>query len=244
MTCFNKGKSMRINNYISESGFCSRREADQYIKDKRVFINGIVAELGQQVEECDEVKVDNEIISSLKSYITIAYHKPKGITSTTDLKDKTNIIQAINYKERIFPIGRLDKDSEGLILLTSDGQSVNKILRAENNHEKEYRVTLNKTYTNDFLKQMSEGVEIYNPVQDTKVITKPCTLKRIDDKTFSITLTQGYNRQIRRMSQACGYKVIRLVRVRIMNIHLKGLKKGEYRLLTDKELSELNQQLK
>lgn len=234
---------MRINNYISESGFCSRREADQYIKDGRVFVNGKVAYLGQQVEESDQVRVDDKLIEPKQTYVTIAYNKPFGITSTTDLKDKTNIIEAINYKERIFPIGRLDKDSEGLILLTSDGQSVNKILRSENNHEKEYFVTLNRPFNNDFLKQMSEGVEIYNPVQNVNVKTKPCKLKRIDDKTFSITLTQGYNRQIRRMTQACGYKVRKLVRVRIMNIHLKGLKRGEYRVLTKTEMDELNNHL-
>ncbi len=235
---------MRINNYISESGFCSRREADQYIKDKRVFVNGELASLGQQVELSDEVRVDDKIIEPKKSYVTIAYNKPFGITSTTDIKDKTNIIEAINYKERIFPIGRLDKDSEGLILLTNDGQSVNKILRAENNHEKEYYVTLNRPFNNEFLKQMSEGVEIYNPVQNTNVKTKLCKLRRIDDKTFSIILTQGYNRQIRRMTQSCGYKVRKLVRVRIMNIHLKGLKRGEYRVLTQTERNELNKQLK
>ncbi len=234
---------MRINNYISDSGFCSRREADQYIKDGRVFINGVVATLGQQVEESDQVRVDDKLIQSKTKYITIAYNKPIGITSTTDKKDKSNIIDAIHYKERIFPIGRLDKDSEGLILLTNDGQSVNKILRAENNHEKEYVVTINRHYDNKFLKLMSEGVEIYNPVQDTKVITKACTVKRIDDRSFSIILTQGYNRQIRRMVQACGFKVRRLVRVRIMNIHLKGIKKGEYRLLTDSEYETLNKQL-
>lgn len=234
---------MRINNYISESGFCSRREADQYIQDKRVFINGEIALLGQQVSDQDQVKVDDHIIEPRTSFVILAYNKPSGITSTSDLKDSTNIIQAINYKERIFPIGRLDKDSEGLILLTSDGQVVNKILRSENDHEKEYIVTINRAYDQSFFNQMSQGVEIYNPVQNTNVITKPCKMRRINERTFSIILTQGYNRQIRRMVSACGYHVYYLKRIRIMNIHLGSLKKGEYRLLTQQELTELNQQL-
>ncbi|WP_026477381.1 23S rRNA pseudouridine(2604) synthase RluF [Alkaliphilus transvaalensis] len=224
---------MRINKFISETGVCSRREADQWISDKRVTINGIVAELGSTVKEGDVVKVNGKPIGTKKKPVYIALNKPVGITSTTEKQVKENIVDFVNHPERIFPIGRLDKDSEGLILLTNDGDIVNKILRAENNHEKEYIVTVNKPINNSFLEGMSKGVRILG----TK--TKPCKVRKINDKTFNIILTQGLNRQIRRMCQVFGYQVMKLKRIRIMNIHLNGLKTGQWRNLTNKELSVL-----
>lgn len=224
---------MRINKFISETGVCSRREADQWISDKRVTINGIVAELGSTVKEGDVVKVNGKPIGTKKKPVYIALNKPVGITSTTEKQVKENIVDFVNHPERIFPIGRLDKDSEGLILLTNDGDIVNKILRAENNHEKEYIVTVNKPINNSFLEGMSKGVRILG----TK--TKPCKVRKINDKTFNIILTQGLNRQIRRMCQVFGYQVMKLKRIRIMNINLNGLKTGQWRNLTNKELSVL-----
>jgi len=230
---------MRLNNYISATGMCSRREADTLIESGRVEINGITAVLGTQVNPGDTVRVDGKILEEKKSFITLAYHKPAGITCTTEPDVKGNIIDAIAYPERIFPIGRLDKDSEGLILLTNDGSLVNRILRAENRHDKEYQVTLDKPYTQDFLKQMESGVKIYNPVKDEMTVTLPCTLQAIDAKRFSIILNQGLNRQIRRMCSALGYKVVGLKRVRIMHIQLGNLSKGRWRTLSHKEMKDL-----
>lgn len=234
---------MRLNNFISESGFCSRRKADQYISEQRVFVNGEVAVLGAQVNEGDEVYVDKKLIEAQTNFITIVYNKPLGITATTDQKDPTNMIKAIHFKQRIFPIGRLDKDSEGLILLTNDGQSVNKILRAENEHEKEYHVELDRYFDNAFMRRMEKGIEIYNPVKNEYVSTNPCSVKRVDSKTFSIILKQGYNRQIRRMVKECGYRISKLKRTRIMHIELGDLKKGEWRILSEDELKRLHEQI-
>ena len=198
---------MRINKFISETGICSRREADKWIEAKRVTINGKIAELGSTAEPEDDVRIDGKRIGEKKRPVYIALNKPVGITCTTELHVKGNIVDFVNHKERIFPIGRLDKDSEGLILLTNDGDIVNKILRAENNHEKEYIVTVNKPITPSFVDGMSRGVWILG----TK--TKPCKVTQIGERVFKIILTQGLNRQIRRMCQAFGYTVVKLKRV-------------------------------
>ncbi|MEC0210697.1 23S rRNA pseudouridine(2604) synthase RluF [Paenibacillus ehimensis] len=224
---------MRINKYISETGICSRREADQLIEGKRVTINGQLAELGSRVSEGDDVRIDGKPVNEKKKHVYIALHKPVGITSTTERHVRGNIVDFVGHRERIFPIGRLDKDSEGLILLTNDGDIVNKILRSEHEHEKEYIVTVNKPVTPMFLQGMASGVRILGTV------TKPCKVSRIDDRTFRIVLTQGLNRQIRRMSAAFGYEVRRLKRVRIMNIKLAGLPVGQWRDLTPEELDKL-----
>nr|WP_091731433.1 23S rRNA pseudouridine(2604) synthase RluF [Proteiniborus ethanoligenes] len=221
---------MRINKYISDTGICSRREADKMIVEKRVTINNNYAELGSIVEPGDIVLVDGKPIGEKKQGVYIAFNKPVGITCTTERHIKGNIIDFINYPERIFPIGRLDKDSQGLILLTNDGDIVNKILRAENNNEKEYIVTVDKPITPEFVKGMSSGVKILGTV------TKQCKVTPLDDRVFNIILTQGLNRQIRRMCQAFGYRVVKLQRIRIMNIKLGKLKIGTWRNLTDDEL--------
>jgi len=226
--------SISLNKYISDTGFCSRREADDYIAQGRVTINSEAATTGNRVYDGDMVAIDGEPIRKKVKTIYIAFHKPRGITSTTDQKDKTNIIDYISYKQRIFPIGRLDKESEGLIFLTNDGNIVNKILRAGNNHEKEYVVTVDKVITPDFVKKMSEGVRILG------VKTKPCKVVQENKYVFRITLTQGINRQIRRMCDALDYKVRKLVRVRIMNVHLGKLPQGHWRYLTPDEITIIN----
>lgn len=228
---------MRINKYISETGFCSRRESDKLIEAGRVTINGRLAELGSTVSPGDDVRIDGNPLGAKKKSVYIALNKPVGITSTTELHVKGNIIDFVNHPERIFPIGRLDKDSQGLILLTNDGDIVNKILRAENNHEKEYIVTVDKPITPLFIQGMSGGVRILGTV------TKPCKVTKISDRVFKIVLTQGLNRQIRRMCQAFGYQVRQLKRVRIMNIELGELRVGQWRDLTPGELKELNKNL-
>jgi len=235
---------MRLNNFISASGFCSRREADQLIETGRVSVNGQIAKLGDQVETQDQVLVDGKVILAQASTVTLAYYKPQGITCTTDLKDPTNIIDAIGYPERIFPIGRLDKDSEGLILLTNEGQLVNQILRAEHGHEKEYVVKLLNPFDDGFLTKMSQGIQIYNPVQNEYVVTEKCSLKRIDARTFSMVLTQGYNRQIRRMCTACGHQVLTLKRIRIMHIQLGALTKSTWKKLSEDEMDQLRKSFK
>lgn len=228
---------MRINKFISETGICSRREADKLVEAKRVTINGMPAELGSTVAPGDDVRIDGKPLGQKKKSIYIALNKPVGITCTTELHVKGNIIDFINHPERIFPIGRLDKDSQGLILLTNDGDIVNKILRAENNHEKEYIVTVDKPITANFLHGMASGVRILGTV------TKPCKVTKVSDRVFNIILTQGLNRQIRRMCQAFGYQVQKLQRVRIMNIKLGNLKIGQWRNLTSEELRELKKSL-
>ena len=224
---------MRLNKYISETGACSRREADKWIEAGRVTCNGIRAVLGTRVGDDDEVRVDGDIIGAKKKRIYIALNKPVGITCTAEPQIKDNIIELVGLSERIFPIGRLDKDSEGLILLTNNGDIVNEILRSENNHEKEYIVTVERPITDLALRMMASGVKIMGEV------TKPCKVCRIDSGTFRMTLTQGLNRQIRRMCSALGYRVQRLQRVRIMNIQLGALGLGEWRYLTDAELAGL-----
>lgn len=228
-----------LNKYISDSGFCSRREADRYIEECRVTINDKDAHKGNRVKEGDIVKIDGERIGKKKvSAVYLAFNKPKGVTCTTDTKDKTNIIDFINYKTRIFPIGRLDKLSEGLIFLTNDGDIVNKILRAGNGHEKEYTVMVDKPVTLEFIKKMREGVRIMG------VVTQKCFVKQEGENRFRIILTQGLNRQIRRMCEALGYKVTALKRTRIMNITLSGIAPGKWRYFSPAELSSIHEMLK
>ena len=231
--------SKRLNKYLSEVGYCSRRAADKLIEQERVLVNGKLPAMGIKVRAGDVIKVDGEIIKKQKKTASyIAFNKPIGIVCTTDTRvEKNNIINYINYPTRIFPIGRLDKDSEGLILLTDDGDIVNKILRSSNNHEKEYIVKVDKPISQTFIKRMSEGI----PILDT--VTKACLVKKLSQKTFKITLTQGLNRQIRRMCEYLNYKVENLQRVRIMNIHLKS-PVGAYRDLTKEELKTLKTDLK
>lgn len=229
----------RLNNYISASGLCSRRDADQWIMDGRVSVNGVLAVVGMRVSDDDQVLVDGVKINSKEEHVTLLYFKPAGITCTSESDVKGNIIEAINYPVRIFPIGRLDKDSEGLILLTSDGSIVNKILRAENAHEKEYIVHLSSSIKPDFKKSMESGVNIYNPVRSEMTKTLPCRVKIVNDTTFIIILNQGLNRQIRRMCSALGYHVVRLKRMRVMNFQLGNLKKGEWRKLSSQEVEQL-----
>lgn len=231
---------LRLNKFISSSGYCSRREADRLIEAGRVTIDGVIAQIGEKVTMKQIVKVDNTSIHKNEKLIYLAFYKPVGVVCTTDLEIKDNIISYIKYPERIFPIGRLDKDSSGLILLTNDGDVVNKILRSVNNHEKEYIVSVNKTLKNDFLTAMMNGVKIYNPVNNTYQVTKKCHLEIIDSKTFKIILTEGLNRQIRRMCTALGYRVTLLKRIRIMNVHLDNLNTGKWRSLSEEELSILN----
>jgi len=228
-------QSTRINKYLSEVGYCSRRAADKLINEGRVTINGIVPEMGTKITPKDEVRVDGELISEPnEKLVYLAFNKPVGIVCTTDTKvGKDNIIEYINYPKRIFPIGRLDKPSEGLIFLTNDGDIVNKILRARNNHEKEYLVTVNKPITKSFIQKMSNGV----PILDT--ITRKCQVEQISKKVFKIILTQGLNRQIRRMCEHLDYRVVKLKRTRIMNISL-DIPIGKWRNLTDKEIQEIN----
>ena len=230
---------IRINKYLSEVGYCSRRRADRLIEEGKVTINGKVAEIGTKLEDDDNVEVEGQRIKKLtkQKKIYLAFNKPVGIVCTTNRRiEPHNIIDFIKYPKRIFPIGRLDKDSEGLIFLTNDGDIVNKILRARNNHEKEYIVIVNRPINREFIKRMSNGVEIL----DTK--TKNCLVKQLSQKKFKIILTQGLNRQIRRMCEFLGYKVQSLKRVRIMNIKL-DLPTGKYREFTKEELLELNKSL-
>jgi 23S rRNA pseudouridine2604 synthase len=225
----------RINKYLSEAGFCSRRAADQLISEGRVSINGKVAEVGTKIGADDEVRVNGKLISAPKEKpVYIAFNKPVGIVCTTDVQsERNNIIEYINYPSRIFPIGRLDKDSEGLILLTNHGDIVNKILRARNNHEKEYLVTVDKPITPEFVDKMQSGI----PILDT--VTNKCVVEQKSKFVFRIILTQGLNRQIRRMCEYLDYEVVKLKRIRIMNISL-DVPVGEWRDLTAKELAEIN----
>ena len=228
-------QSTRINKYLSEVGYCSRRAADKLINEGRVTINGLVPEMGTKITPKDEVRVDGELISEPnEKLVYLAFNKPVGIVCTTDTKvEKDNIIEYINYPKRIFPIGRLDKPSEGLIFLTNDGDIVNKILRARNIHEKEYLVTVNNPITKSFIQKMSSGV----PILDT--VTRKCQVEQISKKVFKIILTQGLNRQIRRMCEHLDYRVVKLKRTRIMNVSL-DIPVGQWRNLTDEEIKEIN----
>lgn len=223
---------MRINKLLSNMGFCSRKEASRFIEDKRVIVNGELCIPGQWVEEEDIVLIDNELIIPKKK-VYIALNKPVGITCTAAKEVENNIIDFMDYKEYIFPVGRLDKESQGLILMTNDGDLANKILESENGHEKEYVVTVNREFDEEFLKGMAQGVEILG------TLTRPCAVVPINKDTFKITLTQGLNKQIRRMSKAFNYTVIRLERIRIMNIKVDNIDEGVWRYLTDEEVSKL-----
>ncbi|MCE7060567.1 23S rRNA pseudouridine(2604) synthase RluF [Dyadobacter sp. CY343] len=224
----------RINKFISETGFCSRREADRLVEQGKVTLNGKVAVLGDKASTEDDVRVNGKPLKSKRPAVYIAFNKPVGITCTTERNIKGNIIDYIRHKERIFPIGRLDKPSEGLIFLTSDGDIVNKILRAGNNHEKEYVVMVNKPVTEEFIRKMSSGVPILGTV------TRKCAVRKDGTHVFTIVLTQGLNRQIRRMCEFLGYQVTKLRRVRIMNVTLENLPIGKWRDLTETEMAEIN----
>ncbi|WP_449442952.1 23S rRNA pseudouridine(2604) synthase RluF [Ureibacillus acetophenoni] len=224
---------MRINKYLSETGIVSRRGADKLIEEGKVTINGQLATVGSQVEEGDTVCVDGKPVKKEEQLVYIALNKPVGITSTTERHIKGNVVDFVGHEKRIFHIGRLDKDSEGLLLLTNDGDIVNEILRAENHHEKEYVVQVDKPIMDSFIKRMSSGVNILDTT------TLPCKVEKISSHVFKIILEQGLNRQIRRMCSALGYSVKRLQRIRIMNIHLGNLKVGQWRDLTEKERTEL-----
>jgi 23S rRNA pseudouridine2604 synthase len=232
--CLMEENLKRLNKFIGETGFCSRREADKIIEEGRVTINGVVPELGTKVSPDDEVRIDGKLIREKREKpIYLAFNKPVGIECTTNLEVRDNIVDYINYPTRIFPIGRLDKASEGLIFMTNDGDIVNKILRARNNHEKEYTVTVNKLITDRFIEKMGNGV----PILET--VTRKCKVEKISSTTFKIILTQGLNRQIRRMCEYLGYEVTALKRIRIINISL-DVPVGRFRDLTDTEIKELN----
>lgn len=228
---------MRIQKYISDTGFCSRRHTNRLIIEGRVTVNGIVSEKNTMIAEHDEVLIDGRPIPRKEQSVYLALHKPVGITCTAAKEVEGNIIDFVNYPTRIFPVGRLDKASEGLILMTNEGDIFNKILRSEHGHEKEYVVTVDKVITEQFVLEMESGVEILN------TITKPCKVEKISDNVFKIILTQGLNRQIRRMCKALGYRVERLQRIRIMNIHLGNLEAGAWRELSQQELNELLKEL-
>ena len=230
---------MRLNKFISSTGLYSRRKADELIKDRRVSVNGETGIIGQDVNENDKVYVDGKPLEINENNVYIILNKPRGITCTTERHIEGNIIDFVNHTERIFPVGRLDKDSEGLIILTNDGDIVNKILREGNDKKKEYIVTVNKSITSNFIRSMSEGVEIYNPVKNEYTVTQKCDVSKINDRTFKIILSQGLNRQIRRMCTALEYKVINLKRVKIMDLTLEGLNTGEWRNLTSQEIENL-----
>lgn len=229
--------SININKFISSTGICSRREAEKFIASGRVTINGKIAVLGNRVSQNDVVKVDGRPLKQKPKTLYIVLNKPVGVVSTTDSKERNNIVNHVNHPQRLFPIGRLDKPSEGLIFLTNDGDIVNKILRAGNNHEKEYLVTVDKNITDKFLKNMRNGVPILGTV------TKKCKVEKVSTNVFKIILVQGLNRQIRRMCSHLGYEVTKLKRVRIMNVNLGDLKSGDWRELTSEEMKEINKMI-
>lgn len=233
-----KKEPVRLNKYLSEAGVCSRREADRLIESGQVSVDGKRADMGMKVSPGQTVKVGRKTVSRSEEMVVLAVNKPKGIVCTEERKERSSIIRFLNYPVRITYVGRLDKDSRGLLLMTNNGDIINKMMRAGNRHEKEYKVTVDKELTPAFIEKMSNGV----PILDT--VTRPCTVKKIGKYTFTIILTQGLNRQIRRMCEALGYQVKDLVRTRIMNIELGRLREGEYRKLTDRELNELYEQIK
>ncbi len=233
----NTEAGLRINKYLSERGLCSRREADSWVAAGRVAVNGVVATLGTRVLPTDEVAVDGVVAGDPSRHVYLALHKPLGIECTTDQRVAHNIVDFVAHRERVFPVGRLDKDSEGLILMTNNGDIVNLLLRRENRHEKEYIVTVDRPVTDEFLAGMAKGVQILD------TMTAPCEVERVAKNVFRIVLTQGLNRQIRRMCDVFGYTVRRLVRVRFVNIKLEGLEPGRWRNLTHAELVGLVPQL-
>ena len=233
-------EKIRINKYLSEAGFCSRREADSLIQEGRVTVDGRRAEPGEKITSDTVVYVDGKAVKKVEEKVLLLFYKPRGVVcSTKKQRQETTVTEYLNYPLRVYPIGRLDKDSEGLLLLTNQGDLVNKIMRSTNAHEKEYIVTVDQPFNSAFIKKMQEGVEL----KELEVTTRPCKVKALGKKTFQITLTQGLNRQIRRMCEALGYHVVTLKRVRIMNIHLGRLNTGDYRRVTPQELEELQWQL-
>ena len=231
-------EEVRLNKYLSEAGICSRREADRLIESGRVSVDGKRAQTGMKIVPGQVVKVGKKVVSKQDEMVVLAVNKPVGIVCTEERKERNSIVRFLDYPIRITYVGRLDKDSKGLLLMTNNGDIINKMMRAGNRHEKEYKVTVDKEITQEFLEKMASGV----PILDT--VTRPCKIEKIGKYTFSIILTQGLNRQIRRMCEALEYQVRELIRVRIMNIHLGRLKEGEYRKLTDAELNELYDQIK
>lgn len=229
---------VRLNKFLSEAGVCSRREADRLIESGRVFVDGKRAETGMKVSANQEVRVGKKVVNKGNEMVLLAVNKPAGIVCTEEKREKKNIIRFLNYPTRITYIGRLDKDSEGLLLMTNNGDIINKMMRAGNRHEKEYKVTVDKAVTPEFIEKMGAGV----PILDT--VTRACQVEQIGKYKFRIILTQGLNRQIRRMCEYFGYKVTRLERVRVMNIELGNLKPGEYRNVTEEELQELYELIK
>ena len=228
-----KTEPVRLNKYLSEAGVCSRREADRFIADGRVTVEGRIAQTGMRISPGQEVRVGRKVVSKRDEMVVLAVNKPKGIVCTEEKRERNSIVRFLNYPIRVTYIGRLDKDSRGLLLMTNNGDIINRMMRSANCHEKEYKVTVDKEITEEFIEKMSGGV----PILDT--VTRPCRVTKIGKYTFSIILTQGLNRQIRRMCAALGYEVRDLLRVRVMNIRLGSLKEGEYRKLTDEELEEL-----
>lgn len=231
--------SVRLNKYLSEAGVCSRREADKLIDSGRVYVDGMRAVQGMKVDETNEVRVGKKVIQGSNRKVVLAVNKPAGIVCTEDQREKKNIIRFLKYPMRVTYAGRLDKDSEGLLIMTNDGDLINGMMRARYEHEKEYKVTVDKEITDTFIREMSEGVHIVDKEKNLDVVTRPCKVEKIGKYTFSIVLTQGLNRQIRRMCQTLGYKVTKLVRVRIMNVRLDGLKSGEIREITGAEREKL-----
>lgn len=234
---------IRLNKYLSDAGVCSRREADRLIQAGQVTVDGVRAVPGMKVEPEQEVRVGKKVIGNDGAKIVLAVNKPAGIICTEDQRERKNIIRYLNYPRRITYAGRLDKDSEGLLIMTNDGGLINGMMRARNFHEKEYKVTVNKPLTEEFIRQMAEGVRIKDREKKLDALTRPCKVSAVGKYTFTIVLTQGLNRQIRRMCEALGYKVTRLVRVRIMNVELGGLKPGAVRKLTEQELKGLYEQI-
>ena len=230
-------EGIRLNKYLSDIGVCSRRAADRLAQEGRITVNGTAAEPGMRVTPQDVILVDGKPVRKEERKVYLALNKPRGIVCTAEKREKNNIIDYLNYPLRVYPVGRLDKDSEGLILLTNDGAIVNGMMRARNRHEKEYQVKVDRAFDREFIEQMARGV----PILDT--VTRPCRVKRTGSGTFTIILTQGLNRQIRRMCEALGYRVVRLKRVRIMNIRLDGLARGAWRELTAEELRALKAQI-
>ena len=230
---------IRLNKYLSEAGICSRREADRLIEAGRVTVDGVRAVPGKKVSEEQKICVGKKVIQGAEQKVVLAVNKPAGIVCTGDMKVKNNIIRFLHYPVRVTYAGRLDKDSEGLLIMTNDGDLINGMMRARFSHEKEYKVTVNKEITPEFIEKMSRGVHIRDREKNLDAVTRPCKVRKIGKYTFSIILTQGLNRQIRRMCEALGYKVTTLKRIRIMNVELGNLKPGEVRELTEQELKEL-----
>ena len=236
-------ESIRLNKYISTTGFCSRRKADEWIAAGKVFVNGVPADMGMRVSDHDEIVINGKHIRKEEPFKLVAFYKPKGYACTSHRGDTSGIYQNFNLASDLKYIGRLDKDSEGLLLLTNDGNLCNDIAKARNGHEKEYIVTVNKEITEDFLKRMAEGVRIYNADKEQWVVTRPCVGKKLGEKTFAIIVTQGLNGQIRRRCDGYHYKVVKLRRIRVMNIEIGAMKPGDIRNVSEQELSELKRMI-